>query len=235
MYKYEIHCHTKETSRCGRCPAADMVKAYHQKGFAGVVITDHFVNGYSYSAFPNTWKDKMDAFVKGYNAAKETGDALGMKVYFGFEYTNDGNNGEDYLVIGLTPQNLYDDLVDCDQWTIEELVEKVHALGGIVVRAHPFREDDYIAESCVMRPGLNIDAIEVFNGGNKKEIYNVRALELALKEGKPMVAGSDTHHVNTTASNYIAFEEEPQDYAAFCQAIKDRKAFIVHKQHEEAE
>ena len=47
MYSYEIHCHTAETSRCGKSAAADMVAAYHRKGFAGVVITDHFVNGYS--------------------------------------------------------------------------------------------------------------------------------------------------------------------------------------------
>ncbi|MBR1586463.1 MAG: PHP domain-containing protein [Clostridia bacterium] len=232
MYCYEIHCHTNETSRCGKCPAADMVKAYHQKGFAGVVITDHFVNGYSYAAFPDTWPEKMDAFLKGYYAAKEAGDRLGIKVYFGFEYTNDGNNGEDYLVLGLKPENLYHDLVDCDQWTIEQLVDRVHALNGIVVRAHPYRVDDYIAQAGIERPGLNIDAVEVFNGGNKKEIYNIRALEMALREGKPMVAGSDTHHVDTTASNYIFFEEDPADYAAFCQAIKDRKAFVAHQPKE---
>lgn len=229
MYSYEIHCHTAETSRCGKSAAADMVAAYHRKGFTGVVITDHFVNGYSYSAFPETWKGKMDAFVKGYRAAKEAGDQLGIKVYFGFEYTNDGNNGEDYLVLGLSPENLYTDLVDCDQWPIERMIETVHALGGIVVRAHPFREDDYIRESCIMRPGLNIDAIEGFNGGNKREVYNIRALELALKEDKPLVAGSDTHHVDTTATDYIQFEEDPADYAAFCQAIRDGKAFVVHK------
>lgn len=229
LYAYELHCHTSETSRCGKCSAAEMVEAYARKGFAGVVITDHFVNGYSFSAFPRTWKEKMDAFVKGYLAARETGEKLGIKAYFGFEYTNQGNNGEDYLILGLQPEKLYTDLVDCDQWPIEDVVERVHTLGGIVIRAHPYREDDYIAESCVMRPGLNIDAVEVFNGGNKQEIYNLRAYDMALREGKAMVAGSDTHHVSTTASDYIAFEEDPPTYAALCQAIREGRATLIHR------
>ncbi len=231
MFFYELHMHTAETSRCGKCPARDMVRAYRDKGFSGVVITDHFVNGHSWAALPDTWQEKIDAFMKGYNAAKEAGDELGFRVYFGFEYTT-GDNGEDYLILGLTEENVRRDLIDCDLWTIEEVVEKVHALGGIVIRAHPFREAGYIHKPCTMRPGLAIDAIEVFNGGNAQEIYNVRALELALKEGKPMVAGSDTHHVDTTASDYVGFERDPADYRELCDMIRSGQAYVIHKQKE---
>ena len=232
MYCFELHLHTAETSRCGKCSAREMVKAYKDKGFTGVVITDHFVNGNSYARDPETWKEKMDVYVRGYHAAKAAGDELGIRVYFGFEYTN-GDNGEDYLVLGLKEENLYRELVDCDQWTIEQLVDQVHALGGIIIRAHPFREAFYIHKPCTMRPGLNIDAIEVFNGGNGQEIYNVRAQHLALEEGKPWVAGSDTHHVDTTATDYVAFQEDPKDYAGLCEAIRTGKAFVVHKPRNE--
>ena len=134
---------------------------------------------------------------------------------FGFEYTNDCNNGKDDLILCLQLNHSYADLLDYDQWLIEKLVDWVHTLGEIVISAHPCREDDCIAECCVMRPGLNIDAIEVFNGGNKREIYNLRAYDMALREGKAMAAGSDTHHVSATATDYIAFEENPPTYAAF--------------------
>ena len=229
MYFYELHCHTAETSRCGKSSAADMVAAYKEKGFSGVVITDHFVNGYSYAALPDTWQEKMDAFVKGYHAALEAGERLGIQVYFGFEYTNDGNNGEDYLILGLSEENLRRDMIDCDQWPIERVVKQVHALGGIIIRAHPYREDAYIAEACVQRPGLDIDAVEVFNGGNKREVYNLRAQEMALREGKPFVAGSDTHSVGTTASNFIGFFDEPKDYPALCRMIREGQACVVHQ------
>jgi predicted metal-dependent phosphoesterase TrpH len=224
--------HTAETSRCGKSPARDMVKAYFDKGFSGVVITDHFINGNSYANEPNTWTEKMDVYLKGYYAAKEAGDELGLPVYFGVEYTHMGGNGEDYLLLGLKPEHLYHELENCDKWSIEYLCDTVHALGGIVIRAHPFREAGYIHKPCTMRPGLAIDAIEVFNGGNAQEIYNVRALELALKEGKPMVAGSDTHHVDTTASDYVGFERDPADYRELCDMIRSGQAYVIHKQKE---
>ena len=233
MYFYELHLHTSETSRCGQSTAREMVTAYKEKGFTGLVVTDHFVNGYSRAAFPETWKEKMDAFVKGYYAAKEAGDELGLKVYFGLEYTADRPAGEDYLALGLKPEHLYKEFVDCDQWTIEQFIDQVHALGGIVVRAHPYRVADYMSKKAQERPGLPIDAVEVFNGGNTKELYNLQALEMAIREGKPIGAGSDTHTVETTATDYIGFAQDPADYAALCAAIKNGDAAIVHQPRKE--
>ena len=45
-----------------------------------------------------------------------------------------------------------------------------------------------------------------------------------------MVAGSDTHQVETTATAYVAFEEKPRDYADLCRMIREGKAFLIHKQ-----
>lgn len=229
MYFYELHLHTAETSRCGQSSAREMVETYKMKGFTGLVITDHFVNGNSHASFPETWQEKMDVFEKGYHAAKEAGNEIGLKVYFGVEYTVAGGNGEDYLLLGLNEENLRRDLMDCDQWTLERVIDVVHDLGGIVIRAHPYRVAGYIRQSGIERPGLPIDAVEVFNGGNAKDEYNLQAQKMALREGKPWVAGSDTHHVKTTATDYVGFEEDPADYAALCAAIREGKAFIVHK------
>ncbi len=216
--------HTSESSRCGRSSAHDMVKAYRDKGFSGVVITDHFVNGYSYAALKDTWKDKIDTYLVGYHAAKEAGDELGIKVYLGWEFTYQRNNGEDYLTLGLSEHDLYENLIDCDQMTIEEYVDKVHALGGIIIRAHPYREAGYIKESGIERPSLPIDAVEVFNAGNEKQEFNDKAFAFAKKHGLHMVAGSDTHHVDTVATGYVGFESDPADYAALCEMIRTGKA-----------
>lgn len=42
-YRYETHMHTAEGSRCGRMPAAEMVRAYKKLGYTGVFVTDHFL------------------------------------------------------------------------------------------------------------------------------------------------------------------------------------------------
>ena len=78
MYSYELHMHTAETSKCGRSSARDMVKAYYDKGFSGVVITDHFVNGNSYANDPETWKDPDTAAetTRKYNALKAETERL---------------------------------------------------------------------------------------------------------------------------------------------------------------
>ena len=233
MYFYELHMHTAETSRCGRSSARDMVRAYAEKGFSGVVITDHFINGNSYANEPEAWKDKMDVYLRGYIAAKEAEEEFGIRVYFGVEYTHMGGNGEDYLLLGLKPEHLYTELQDCDRWSIEYLCNTVHRLGGIVIRAHPYREAGYIRVPGIERPGLDIDAIEVFNAGNAKDEYNRKALELAMREGKPWTAGSDAHHVDKTASAYVGFEENPRDYAELCDMIRNGKAFVVYRPKEE--
>ncbi|MBR0219880.1 MAG: PHP domain-containing protein [Clostridia bacterium] len=230
MYSYELHMHTAETSKCGRSPARDMVKAYYDKGFSGVVITDHFINGNSYANDPETWKEKMDVYLRGYRAAKEAGDELGISVYFGVEYTHLGGNGEDYLLLGLKPEHLYRELENCDKWSIEYLCDQVHALGGIVIRAHPYREAHYIRHPGIERPGLPIDAVEVFNAGNSQEIFNVKAQELALREGKPWTAGSDSHRTEDAGRAFVAFEEKPADYAELCDFIRRGKALVVYQQ-----
>ncbi len=228
MYFYELHMHTAETSKCGRSPARDMVEAYRKKGFSGVVITDHFVNGNSFANDGKTWDEKMDLYLKGYQAAAQAGEELGMTVYFGVEYTHLGGNGEDYLLLGLKPEHLYHELRDCDKWSIEYLCDVVHSLGGIVIRAHPYRVAFYIRKPGIERPGLDIDAVEVFNAGNRTDEFNRQAIEMAMREGKPWTAGSDTHQVETTATAYVGFEEKPRDYAQLCDFIREGKAYVIY-------
>ena len=229
MYLYELHLHTAETSKCGRSPAKDMVEIYARKGFSGIVVTDHFINGNSYAREPEAWKDKMDVYLRGYRAAKAAGDRIGFRVYFGVEYTHMGGNGEDYLLLGLKPEHLYNELAYCDRWSIEYLCDVVHGLGGIVIRAHPYREAGYIAHAGIERPGLDVDAIEVFNAGNSKEEYNEKALAMALRENKPWTAGSDTHSIETAAQGFVGFDTDPKDYAELCDMIKQGKAYAIYQ------
>jgi predicted metal-dependent phosphoesterase TrpH len=205
MFLYETHLHTSETSVCGCSTAVEMVNAYKQKGFAGMVITDHFVNGYSYSAQPERWEDKIAAFLKGYNAARKEGDRIGIQVFLGWEFTYIGN-GEDYLTYGLDEAFLYENR-DCGTWEINRYAEAVHKSGGILIRAHPYRVADYIRNPCAIRPNI-ADVIEVFNGGNGDNSFNDKALQYATENSMPMSSGSDAHHVDSTALGYVGFNRK---------------------------
>ena len=45
--KYDMHCHTKEGSLDGKVPVAEFISILKEKGFAGMLISDHdSYNGY---------------------------------------------------------------------------------------------------------------------------------------------------------------------------------------------
>lgn len=226
MYYYELHMHTSDTSRCGKSPAADMVAAYKQKGFTGVVVTDHLMNVQSHAEPETDWNRRVEKQLAGYYAALEAGEKLGLTVYCGWELTYQ-DNAEDYLTLGLSPQFLYDHPW-FERYDIEKYRDAVHAAGGILVRAHPYRRAWYIKKPYVEREGI-ADAIEVFNGGNSSQEENDMALAYAQKHNMPMTGGSDAHHVDETARGYIALEKKAESYAELCEAIRTGKAIVMHK------
>ena len=226
MYYYELHMHTSDTSRCGKSPAADMVAAYKQKGFTGVVVTDHLMNVQSHAEPETDWNRRVEKQLAGYYAALEAGEKLGLTVYCGWELTYQ-DNAEDYLTLGLSPQFLYDHPW-LERYDIEKYRDAVHAAGGILVRAHPYRRAWYIKKPYVEREGI-ADAIEVFNGGNSSQEENDMALAYAQKHNMPMTGGSDAHHVDENARGYIALEKKAESYAELCEAIRTGKAIVMHK------
>ncbi len=65
--------HTKEISPCGRVGAKDLVRLYKQKGFSGIVITDHYRKDF----FTNRSDiEIVRAFLEGFYSAKAEGEKV---------------------------------------------------------------------------------------------------------------------------------------------------------------
>ena len=45
MFLYETHVHTIKASACAWNTPKEMVQAYKQAGYAGMILTDHFIKG----------------------------------------------------------------------------------------------------------------------------------------------------------------------------------------------
>lgn len=86
VYKYETHCHCAQSSRCGRSSSQDMVRAYHAAGFAGLVLTDHFVPDSTAVDRSLPWAEQMKCYWQAYLDAKQVGDELDFDVIFGIEH-----------------------------------------------------------------------------------------------------------------------------------------------------
>jgi hypothetical protein len=189
-FLYETHLHTSQASACGCSEGHEYIQGYKDRGYAGIIVTDHFFNGNTRINRNLPWKEWVAGFCRGYEDARREGDRLALDVFFGWEETFEG---DDYLVYGLDKKWLLNH-PEAARWSRREQYEQVSASGGCVVQAHPFRQHYYI--DCIHLSTGCVDAVEAANGGNQESSYDALALAYAQKLGLPVTAGSDIHHVD---------------------------------------
>lgn len=189
MYKYETHIHTAEASACASAKGAEQARRYKDEGYDGIFVTDHFFNGNSAVPRDLPWKERIDLYCSGYENAKAEGDKIGLKVFFGIEYTY---QGADVLVYGLDKQWLYDH-PDCDN-DFFAFHDAAKGSGALMIHAHPFRGYPYLNGRVLLLPDW-VDGVEVYNSGNGEEVWNDRAEWYAKEFGFRRTAGTDNHHL----------------------------------------
>lgn len=187
-YRYETHCHCAQCSMCAQSSAQMMVRAYHAAGYAGLVLTDHFIFGYTAVPKDLPWDQRMRRYYDAYLNAKAVGDTLDFDVIFGIEHAY--GDGKEVLIYGVELDFL---LVNPDipRISLDELVQRVHEAGGIVIQAHPYRNRYYVNMSVQPRADI-VDGIEVFNAGNAPG-EDPQALRLAKTKDFIMTCGGDIH------------------------------------------
>ena len=215
-YLYETHLHTAGVSKCAVSGGADYISGYIDKGYSGLIVTDHFFNANCALSRKLPWSEWVKQFYRGFEEAKNEGDRRGFDVFFGWEETFEGC--DDYLVYGLDKDWLLEH-PEVRTWTRGEQYRSVKEAGGCVVQAHPFRQRYYI-KKVVLSAGC-VDAVEVANGGNDIEA-DVLAYHYAKKINKPMLAGSDIHDAMGTLNDEVLgiyLHEKPKNIADFVSAI----------------
>lgn len=189
-YRYETHCHTALSSACGRFRPEELVSFYCSLGIDGVIVTDHFFTGNcvvrAYEPMP--WDQKVHRLLAGYHAVKEASQGTDLSVFGGWEYNW---HGAEFLTYGLDENWL---LAHPETLTVEcwGYLDMVHAAGGFVSQAHPFRCAPYLHTQTLV-PGKT-DAIEVLNASHADDTYyNAMANDYAERAGLLKTAGSDAH------------------------------------------
>ena len=186
-YLYETHLHTCQASACGVSTGREHARFYKERGFTGIIMTDHFFGGNTRINRELPWERRIDEFWSGYEDAKEEGDRIGLDVFFGLEQNF---AGDEYLIYGLTKEYMKAH-PEMEHWTRRQQLEEVHRAGGCVVQAHPFRMRSYMDR---VRLGTRFcDGIEAANAGNDP-LDDARAWRYGKDLGLPMTAGSDNHH-----------------------------------------
>ncbi|MBR6395596.1 MAG: PHP domain-containing protein [Lachnospiraceae bacterium] len=216
-YLYETHLHTCQGSRCAKNTGEEMARACKDAGYTGIFVTEHNWGGNTCIDRSLPWKDFVTEWSRGYDSAKETGEKIGLDVFYGMET---GFHGTEFLLYGITKEWLLD-TPELREATVEEQFKLVHEGGGIVIHAHPYREEPYIPEIRLFPEyvdgveGINATHSSPLSLSHNNPLYNNRAVDYAQKHGFRMTAGSDIHSVNLFGGG-----------TAFDHKLKDPKDFI---------
>jgi len=192
-WKYETHIHTNQGSACGSNTGAEMVDYYKSLGFAGFVVTDHFIGGNTAVKLGTPWEEGIEQFCSGYEDAKRRGEEVEFDVFFGFEYAYDAT---EFLILGLNKKWLLENpqIIRMD---LKRALEHFKKSGAFIIHAHPFRDRDYI-DMIRLLPDFT-DAVEVFNCANP-DYVNERAAIYAKMYGFRETAGGDAHCIRSKPS-----------------------------------
>lgn len=204
--KFDMHCHTKEGSLDGKVPIEEFVGVLKEKGFDGMLISDH--DSYrGYLSWKKTHADGRD------------GDFLVLK---GVEYdTIDAGH-----ILVIMPENVKLKILELRGLPVLFLIEIVHKNGGILGPAHPCGEKYLsITNTRKHRSQLAVmdkfDFLEGFNACEPEE-SNGRAMEIAKQYGKPVFGGSDAHKADCVGLGYTEFTEPVACESDLIRLVKEK-------------
>lgn len=216
MYKYELHLHTSACSRCAISTSEEMIIAAKEADLSGIVLTNHFFRGNTAINRKLPWSQFAGAYAEDYYNAKKIGQAMGIDVIFGIE---EGlSEGKEALIYGLSPEDIIAE-PNMPNMSLRELADFVHAHGGLIYSAHPFRDRDYI-KNPDLEPDMSCyDSIEVYNRFNTQEA-NQKAEIFAKKHGLKGIAGGDTHCAANIGATGLAFKQRITNEKELVAALK---------------
>lgn len=211
--KLDMHCHTKEGSPDGKLELLENIKLLKEKGYQGMLITDH--NSYKAYRYYKKLSDKPDDFV----------------VLKGIEY--DTINAGHILIIMPTGAKL--PILELRGLPLLLLIEIVHLYGGILGPAHPYGEK-FLSITNTLRGKLSediyrkFDFIEGYNACEDAD-SNMRAMSLAKRFDLPCFGGSDSHKPDCAGLGYTILQEDIASETQLIEYIRSKKPTMIGGLH----
>ena len=227
-YLYETHIHTSEGSACSIATGQEMARACKEYGYTGIFITDHNWGGNTAVDRSLPWDEWVNVFCKGYENAKAEGDKIGLDVFFGYEA---GFHGTEFLLYGIDKEWMLAN-PGIRQADIEEQYKLVHANGGMVIHAHPYREEGYIPEVRLFPEWVDgVEGVNAMHSNSHSRAHNnpefdKRAIAYAKKHHFPMTAGSDIHTTNLFGGG-VAFKRKLASPADYIKAVLSGEDYVL--------
>ena len=187
MYLYETHLHMSPLSVCAKAGIRETLTYYKEAGYAGVFITDHFIDANVAHALRDLpYDEKINGFFDMMEEALPVADELGLTAFLGFEMSFEGTH---FLVYGIDRDWCLAH-TDMDKMRKSDLLKMMMEDGALLIHAHPFREAKYIDHIRLFPRSVN--GVEVINGC-RTDFENRMAAQYAKNYDLLTFAGTDNH------------------------------------------
>jgi hypothetical protein len=203
MPVFDIHTYTSIFSDCSFIMPEDLIRQASEIGLDGIAVTEHGMR----------WPDDKFAELEGLARAHN------LVLINGQEIKTAGANHKmegEFLVFGLRRSLT-------GNYSAKELVEIVHAEGGILIAAHPYklsrggRSHYYGAGDRIY--DLQLDALELCHPGHDERA--IKKVRTAMdKTGCPGTGGSDSHKLSDIGACVTLFENEIRNEEDFIRDIR---------------
>ena len=186
-YLYETHLHTSPVSKCAGAMAAESLAFYKSLGYAGVFITNHFIDGNINCSHSLSYEERISFYFSDYEAALPIARELGIAVFCGVESSY---GGTDFLIYGLD-KAWFLAHPEIESMKRSDMLSLMMECGALIVQAHPYREASYI-DHIRLFP-RHVHGVEIFNSSMRDPSVNDIAKIYAEHYGLLPFAGSDNH------------------------------------------
>ena len=225
MYRYETHLHTLPASKCARASIRENLEFYKSLGYAGVFITNHFIDGNLAIDRSLPFEERINFYFADYEEAKRIGDEIGIAVFDGVEMSY---KGTDFLVYGLH-KGWFLQHPEIEGMKKTEELQLLMDAGALIIQAHPYREASYI-DHIRLFP-RHVHGVEVCNA-TQSDFRNGMARIYADAYELVHFAGSDNHRAGG-APRLAGMESETpiEDEQDFIRRVLDgsMKPFVMER------
>ena len=199
-YRIELHAHSNPSSGCSCLSPEMLVRLYAEKGFDGLVLTNHFEPG----KLELGKSEAVATVIRDYEAAKKAAQQYGMQVYLGAELRF-RENINDYLIYGVN-EELLGIFFDYIPYDVAAFRREVTLENSVFLQAHPFRSN-----MTLCAPEL-LDGMECLNLHPRHNSAVGVATQYACEKNLAIkIAGSDSHREGDQGLTALRTRVLPKD------------------------